>query len=242
MMMSSVFLRKETKYILNSKSYETLLFIMRAHMKRDKYGRQTVNNVYFDNDSYELISRSIEKPVYKEKVRMRVYGRPDETSPAFFEIKKKYDGVVFKRRISTDVGAMQRYIDEGRPIDDSQIFREIDYVYRIKKLSPKVVLAYEREAYYCSYDENLRITFDTGIRFRTDFLDITKKAPMTFLTGGAVVLMEIKCLLGYPRWLIDFLTRNGIYKTSFSKYGKVYTDAILCDSEAKLKEKILCSV
>ena len=240
--MSGVFLRKEIKFFLDSEKYKTLLFIMRNNMEPDKYGKQTIRNVYFDNDNFELISRSIEKPLYKEKVRVRAYGALSDDMPAYFELKKKYDGVVYKRRILTGLRKIERYVNDGVPIEESQIFREIDYLCRLKELRPKIFIAYEREAFYGVSDADFRITFDTGIRFRTNSLSVASDAPATTLKSGDFVLMETKCLLAYPRWLIDFLCDNKIYKTSFSKYGTVYTDYILpALAKDNHKEKEVCS-
>lgn len=240
--MSGVFLRKETKYMLTLKQYNDLISVMEGKMTLDKYGKQTMNNVYFDNDCFELISRSVEKPVYKEKVRLRVYGKPEPDSPAYLELKKKYKGVVYKRRISAPLYSFTDYIEKGIPPCDSQIFREIDYVYRVKNLAPKVYLAYEREAFYGNEDAGFRITFDTGIRYRTGDTSILSPAAAEKLIDDDSVLMETKCLLAYPRWLIDFLCDNNIYKTSFSKYGRVYTDRIIGSVNIEEKEeKIICS-
>lgn len=237
--MSGVFLRKETKYILSLNQYNSLLSVMKDEMTLDKYGKQTMNNIYFDNDCYELISRSVEKPVYKEKVRLRVYGKPQPDSHAYLELKKKYKGVVYKRRINAPLFVLEKYIENGTPPENSQIFREIDYVYRVKNLEPKVYLAYEREAYYGNADNNFRITFDTGIRYRTGDVSLYSNALSEKIIGDDTVLMETKCLIAYPRWLIDFLCENKIYKTSFSKYGRVYTDRILAGVTEKKDKEII---
>lgn len=235
-MRNDVFLRKETKYIISLSQYHCLKALMSRYMKIDKYGKQTINNVYLDNDNFEIISRSVEKPIYKEKVRMRVYGCPQENSVAYLELKKKYKGVVFKRRIQGELADMENYFYNGVPPLDSQIFREIDYVVQRKDLRPMVRLLYEREAYYGIDDPDFRITFDTGVRFCRHDCSLTQDLPMTKIIGDDVVLMETKCHLVYPRWLINFLDENGIRKTSFSKYGKAYTDFILANGTLCKKE------
>ena len=47
-------------------------------MSVDSYGKHTIGNVYYDTDTYELITRPVEKPKYKEKFRIRSYGIPRE--------------------------------------------------------------------------------------------------------------------------------------------------------------------
>ena len=233
--MQSVFKRKEIKYILTRPQYESLVKLLEGKMTVDKYGLQTVNNIYFDNDSFELIRRSIEKPPYKEKMRMRVYGTPTEDSPAFFELKKKYKGIVYKRRISVPLKEVENYYQNGVPVEDSQIFREIDYVYKVKELKPKLYLAYDRVAYFGNDDKNFRMTFDFGIRYRWHDVDIKNQGDTEFLLDEDLILMEVKCQLVYPRWFIDFLNENKLGKASFSKYGRIYLKKL-----SKDREKIKC--
>ena len=91
--------RYEIKYLLGAREKEAVLQAMSPYMELDEYGRTTIRNVYFDTDSFRLIRRSLEKPAYKEKLRIRSYqpARPDD--PVFVELKKKYQSVVYKRRV-----------------------------------------------------------------------------------------------------------------------------------------------
>ena len=234
--MQSVFKRKEIKYILTKAQYQSLLVELEGRMSVDKYGLQTVNNIYFDNDSFELIRRSIEKPRYKEKMRMRVYGTPTPDSPAFFELKKKYKGIVYKRRIRAPLSDVESYYKNGIFVESSQIFREIDYVYKVKDLKPKLYLAYYRVAYYGNDDKNFRMTFDFGIRYRWHDVDIKNQGDTEYLTDEDTIVMEVKCQLVYPRWFIDFLNKNKLGKASFSKFGRIYLKTLTTD-----KEKLKCS-
>ena len=75
MAFQTVFKRYELKYMLTPLQKEKILEAMSPYMKLDKYGRTTIRNIYFDTDSYRLIRRSIEKPAYKEKIRIRSYSQ-----------------------------------------------------------------------------------------------------------------------------------------------------------------------
>ncbi len=94
----NVFRRYENKYLLNDRQLEALKNSLSKYMAQDAHGSYTICNIYFDTDDFLLARRSLEKPKYKEKLRLRSYGVPKGSDQVFAEIKKKYDGVVYKRR------------------------------------------------------------------------------------------------------------------------------------------------
>lgn len=199
------------------------------YMALDKYGRTTIRNVYFDTNDYRLIRRSIEKPAYKEKLRIRSYSQVNEDSRVFVELKKKYDHVVYKRRIAmSENQAMQWLCGRSYCPVDTQISREIDYfASHYGKLTPRVFLSYEREAYYERDGGDFRITFDDNILSRqTDLSLRSEVGGMTVLPEGRV-LMELKCSGAIPLWMVRVLSGERIYRTSFSKYGRAYAEYIL---------------
>lgn len=161
--------------------------------------------------------------MYKEKLRLRSYGIPQDNDKVYLEIKKKWKGVVYKRRVSMTLEESNRYINHGiKPTTDCQILREIDYFISFYKPNPKVYLAYDRMALYCMEDPNIRITFDKNIRSRNTNLDLANGDYGNYLLEKDNYLMEIKVPGAYPLWLADILSKLEIYPKSFSKYGKVY--------------------
>ncbi|MBQ8381165.1 MAG: polyphosphate polymerase domain-containing protein [Clostridia bacterium] len=224
----TVFKRRELKYIITREEKERILRGIEQYMKPDRYGRTTVRNVYFDTDNYRLIRRSIEKPIYKEKLRIRSYCRASDDSVVFVELKRKYDGVVYKRRMATDNAHAMKWCSGGEFISsDDQIEREIDYFIRFYQgLRPTVFLSYDREAYHGIYDEGFRLTFDENILARTNELSLTQPPYGEPLLNAAEVLMELKCAGGIPLFMVDILSSEKIYKTSFSKYGAAYRKLI----------------
>ena len=229
MSFQTVFKRYEVKYTLTLEQKEKILEAMQEHMSIDKYGRSSIHNVYFDTDSYRLIRRSIDKPTYKEKLRIRSYGQATDSSTVFIELKKKYDGIVYKRRLDLPCDSAFDWIaNKGpRPID-TQIAREIEYFLKYYgTLKPKAFLSYEREAYYEKNGGSFRVTFDDNILFRTTDLSLTSKAYGESLLEDNKVLMELKCSGGIPLWMVRALSKEKIYKTSFSKYGTGYKRFIL---------------
>lgn len=224
----SVFKRYELKYMMTLEQKQCILNAMRPYMELDEYGRTTVRNIYFDTDNYRLIRRSIEKPEYKEKLRIRSYSLATDKSTVFVELKKKYRGIVYKRRISLPEADAMAWTERHRPCPkNTQISREIDrFIDFYGKLRPSVFLSYSREAYYERDGGDLRITFDDDILCRQTELSLKKEAYGAELIGEGMVLMEVKCSGGIPLWLVRTLSEQRIYKTSFSKYGTAYQTLI----------------
>lgn len=221
----TVFRRYEKKYRITSEQKRQLLAAISDKINPDAYGESTVCNIYFDTPDYRLIRMSLEKPVYKEKLRIRAYGTPNEHSNSFIELKKKYKGVVYKRRVDMTYNDAVTYIctREHPPGANEQILREIDYFLEYyPSVAPAVSLFYDRTAFYGKEDAELRLTFDTNIRFRAEDFDLTKGDHGEMILDSSEFIMEIKCIGAMPLWLTHELDRIGIFPASFSKYGEAY--------------------
>ncbi|MBR0430514.1 MAG: polyphosphate polymerase domain-containing protein [Lachnospiraceae bacterium] len=230
----TVFKRIETKYLLNDIQYQALLERIRHKARVDEYGESTILNIYFDTPDYRLIRTSLEKPKYKEKLRLRSYGVPTEDSKAFIEIKKKYDGVVYKRRMTASYQESLDYLCFGKNIHKkSQISKEVDYFLDYYQgIRPAMAISYDRIAMIGTEDPELRITFDTNIRWRTDHLDLRygNKGENILLPGQH--LMEIKIAGAMDLELAAILSKLHIYPTSFSKYGRGYQ--LMCKEQENI--------
>ena len=224
----TVFKRYELKYMLTLEQKERVLAAMTPYMKLDKYGRTTIRNLYFDTDTYLLIRRSIEKTTYKEKLRIRSYNKADADSAVFVELKKKFKHVVYKRRIPLPEAEAMKWLSGEKHIDKhTQISNEIDYFMDYYgTLHPTVFLSYERDAFYTNDGSDFRVTFDDNILCRGEDLSLQSDAYGTPILPEGKVLMEIKCSGGIPLWMTEVLSREKIYKTSFSKYGTAYRTLI----------------
>lgn len=221
----TVFKRYEKKYNITSEQYESLMQAIDKNIVPDKYGKSVISNIYFDTPDFRLIRASIEKPVYKEKLRLRSYGIPTADSTVFVELKKKYKGIVYKRRVSMTYMEAILYLIKGKRPEgkDEQKLDEIDYCLSYyRKLRPAVSIFYDRTAYYAKDNHNVRITFDTNVRFRTKNVDLSKGDSGYVLLDNSRYIMEIKCEGAMPLWLTNQLDRLQIYPTSYSKYGEIY--------------------
>ncbi len=224
----SIFKRYELKYVITTAQKEKLLQVLSPYIIPDKYGRTTIRNLYFDTDNYRLIRRSLDKPTYKEKLRLRCYEKADPDSAVFVEIKKKYRSVVYKRRIALKEKDAMEWLGGCRYKENpSQVTKEIDYFMEFYgNLHPTIFLSYEREAYYSNAEADFRVTFDENILCRQTDLSLCSEAYGTPILPQGTVIMEIKCSGGVPLWMTEVLTKEKIYKTSFSKYGTAYKDLI----------------
>ena len=211
------FKRYELKYLLNRQEKEKVLDRMAPYMKLDKYGRTTIRNLYFDTDSFRLIRRSMEKPVYKEKLRIRSYRQVGPMDEVFVELKKKYQSVVYKRRLVLPEAEVMKSFQEGKPLPvKSQIGDEIEYFRNYYgTLHPVVFLSYEREAYYAFDGSDFRITFDENILYRHQNLSLESKVYGIPLLDKGQTLMEIKTSGGIPLWMSRRLQKIVFLKPLF---------------------------
>lgn len=224
MSIQTVFERTEIKYIITLSQRTRLLEMISKHIKEDEYGESTVCSLYFDTDDFRLIRTSMDKPIYKEKLRLRSYSTPKANSNVFLELKKKYDGVVYKRRRTLKYADAVNYLDNGVMPDNSQIMKEIDRTINFYQgLKPKMFIGYDRTAFYSKTDHNLRITFDKNVRFRTDELSLSAGSYGERILPRNLCIMEIKALNTMPLWLVEALGQLKIFPGSFSKYGTAYT-------------------
>lgn len=233
----AVFKRYELKYLLTQEQKAKVMEAMEPYMALDKYGRTTIRNIYFDTDNYRLIRHSIEKPAYKEKLRLRSYSKADPYSPVYVELKKKYDSIVYKRRLAlAEKEAMEWVSGEMPCLREEQIVDEIDYFLDYYgTLHPVVFLSYEREAFYEKDGGDFRVTFDDHILCRQEELSLEADIWGTSLLPEGKVLMEIKCSGGLPLWMAHVLSQEHIYKTSFSKYGAAYETMIYPNKKGHLQ-------
>lgn len=234
-----IFKRIEKKYIISAGEKEKLVSLISEHLIPDKHGKSTISSLYLDTPDFLLIRKSIEAKTYKEKLRLRCYGTPNEQSKVFLEIKKKFKGVVYKRRIALTLRQAKEYLEKGKKPEESQIMSEIDYAMHFyKRPKPKALVSYEREAYFVKNLPNLRITFDNNVRFRTEDLFLENGSRGISILPDDKFIMEIKTDGAMPLWLSEALDLCSILPSSFSKYGTAYQKHIFTNkSNNTLGEK-----
>ncbi len=233
-----VFNRREIKYLISQAQFEKMFQEAKKHMNSDRFNLDdrtySIHNVYFDTDNDFFIRTSLEKPVYKHKIRLRSYGKVADNGSVFLEIKKKYKGIVNKRRASVYLNSVTEYVEKGiTPADKNlnrQVFNEIDYIFKTYPgLRPKVFISYDRFAFFEKGNKDFRLTFDTNIRTRRKDLRLDIDSYGNLLLDEGCWIMEAKAFNAFPLWFAKCLSENNIYSTSFSKYGKEYLKMIGTD-------------
>lgn len=233
---TETFKRWEKKYILDSVQYKYLIRRLEEYTVPDKYGKSAICSIYFDTPDKRLIRASLEKPVYKEKLRLRSYGVPNRNTDVFLEIKKKFKGIVYKRRECMKYFQAENYLYKGenKPLE-SQIMNEIDYFKHFyPDLEASMYISYDRTALYSKEDESLRITIDNRILWRDADLQLIKGVYGRPVLKPGEYLMEIKIPLSMPLWLSQILDEAEIFPISFSKYGTAYLQSIDNKKEGKV--------
>ena len=224
----SIFERVESKYVLNRTQYDQLMDRIINRLQEDLFPHSNISSIYFDTDDYRLARAALDKPAYREKLRLRSYGMKDDSSEVFMELKKKYLGVIYKRRRAMSYHDSMNYILFGKKPDNTQIINEIDYMMKkYPDLKPRVLISYQRDSYVFVDDNNIRITFDYNVRYSLDNVTLKNNRAEKQLTGEDTVIMEIKSLNAMPLWLTEILDEMKIFPGNYSKYGQIYTDIIM---------------
>ncbi len=224
----SVMQRYEIKYLLKKEQVEFLVDNLKNYMEVDQYGMTSIASLYYDTPNHRLIRESIDGDNFKEKIRLRSYGLNKPGKPVFLELKRKADGIVYKRRVETSIDDVDKFINyENDNLTDGQISKEIEYFRNYyKSLIPSCLIIYDRVAYF-ERNGDLRLTIDFNPRFRLDNLNLNTSMDGVSLLNDGEAILEIKVQEAIPLWLSSILDRGKIYKGSFSKYGEAYKKAII---------------
>ena len=217
-----IFKRYEKKYLLNDTQYKQLSQVLNRYMQADDFPESEIHNIYYDTADFRMIRASLGKPIYKEKLRLRSYHIPSGEDKVFLELKKKFDGVVYKRRLVLPYQKTEKLLSRKKCGDDSQIGREIQWVLDFYQPEPKMYIGYHRIALKDKDDSGLRITLDNNLRARGCDLSLALGGHGLLLMERGQKLMEIKTLGAMPLWLAKALNHLEIMPTTYSKYGVAY--------------------
>lgn len=230
-----IFQRYELKYPMRKSTRDKILRGMEPYMVPDRFSHSSIRNIYYDTLNYRLIRESLDKPVYKEKLRIRSYGRAAWEDDVFLELKKKYASVVYKRRLEMPQSQALEAMLGKFPLPQTQIGREIGAALQFyQELIPRVFLSYERDAYR-ALDSDFRLTFDESIRYRQEELTLDSDTWGNPLLDSDTVLMELKVSHSVPLWMASLLSQYHIPKTSFSKYGAAYEQILFGKEKGALQ-------
>ena len=206
------FKRYEKKFLINTEQYEAIIAEVKKYFEPDKYGETKICNLYYDTPDFLTIRRSVDKPIFKEKLRLRTYGVPNDDTTAFCEVKRKFKSIVYKRRVHLPYTQAVDYLAQGYEGEDTQISREIKYLLKFYgKMEPKFYISYDRCAYFYKETSDIRITFDKNITWRKNDLDLRLGAG-AFVCGEETALMNsIEGRRGEPRPRPPFPAVKGLF-------------------------------
>ena len=240
------FERKEIKYLLTPMQYIQFRALAEGHMVPAEYPEGDVCSVYYDTPDDTLINRSIAGGKYKEKLRVRSYGASNPESPVFVEIKKKFKGITYKRRVNCTLAAAKAFLQgmdyeqavqqwplasaEAQAASTStqslQIAGEIAWMRdHYEGLAPKMEVRTHRLSFVDSENPELRITFDANVAWQK----ADETAAHSMFPHGERIL-EVKCGNAFPMWLVAALNECGARPQSVSKYGRAY-QASMADAQ-----------
>ena len=219
----NVMMRYELKYLMDRGQTAFLVRQLKGHMESDRYGKTTIASLYYDTPDRRLIRASMDKPDFKEKMRLRSYGPATEHSPVFLELKRKASGIVYKRRVRSTIPEVRAFFDgENELFADRQISRELNWFRdSYEPLEPACLILYDRAAYF-EPDGDLRLTIDFSPRYRMEDLRLTGNMEGNPLLAEGDAILEVKVQAAMPLWLSAILDEGQICQSSFSKYGEAY--------------------
>lgn len=232
--MENIFKRYELKYLLNEDTFNQLLDGLEKFMELDQYGLHSISSIYYDTTDFQLIRNSINHKGYKEKLRLRSYGIPTKESCVAVELKKKFEKIVYKRRLFLPLFQAEQYLKDVadreafmpdfclNTYQERQILKEIKWFTALNKPVPQVMIAYDRLAYFGKKDMQLRITFDQHIRWRNTDLHLNNGHDGQPLIDKSYILMEVKIPQAMPLWMTSLFTNLGLKQSPFSKYAYCY--------------------
>ena len=229
----SKFERREFKYFVPNKLLGDLRMRFLQYMEHDPYcaGREhnqyCVRSVYLDTDNLLFYHEKIEGLKIRKKLRVRVYNDIEAKSPAFLEIKRKFENTVFKERVKISLpetvtlmnGANLQILDEDTSFSEAATLGKFLYLKKRLNLRTKVLVTYEREALMGLDDPNLRVTFDINPRsFPNPRLeDIYREDDLICFSKHAFIL-EVKFNGRMPVWIRNIIRDYRLHLQAISKY------------------------
>ena len=219
------FNRFELKYLLPHKQAREFVRAISGHVHTDDNaqhdGFYKVASLYYDSPGLLCYWEKLDGEKYRRKVRVRTYGV--EPKDAFVEIKQRYNLSVQKRRCRLPIDVAQdtmadivrgTYRGGADPVSDEVFLLTQRYRYE-----PKLIISYNRMAFFDDYKSDLRITLDRNIRARSLSLDLTKdRLRGHHAIPPTIVLLEVKFNEVMPRWLCTTLNAFDAQIQRVSKY------------------------
>jgi len=225
-------MKYEFKYIVHKSKMDKLRQLILPFTKLDsnineQEGNQyTVRSIYYDSPRFDFFFEKIEGVKNRKKIRVRGYGNTNENQNLFFEIKRKLNIPIVKDRMEMDYETAITTLNNGFYKDDGQhpgLGKDIQpFMFHLlhKRLSPVVLVIYDREAFFDRFDDSIRLTIDKNLRslsypYPEDIFSMNK----TSISLKDHFIFEVKFKKHFPLWLKSIQASLGLVKQAASKYA-----------------------
>ena len=209
------FERYEKKYIISKTQASEMIAFLKLHMALDRHHNPEhivpykIHSYYLDDHEAHIIKKSIEKPSYKEKYRLRWY---NDLTKLFLEVKIKHLKRSHKKRF--EITQKELELQDYRTLIKTSYHYGYLNALTHASIEKYCLIDYERIA-FDDTDKGIRVTFDFNVSYTFDNASYP-------LHDEDFVILEIKYRDAFPIFLSSYLSEHKIYSRSLSKIGRSY--------------------
>lgn len=224
--------RFELKYKISDAKAQQIRFFVQNYLPCDSFGitqpdlSYQVNSLYLDSDELKTFQDTINGDRNRFKLRIRYYNYSD--SPVYFEIKRRHNTVIRKKRAKVHRWAVKELLAGQFPImnhlvDDSaeqrEALEEFSYLQNLLIAKPTMHVSYRREAYEPAENNSVRVTFDRKVRSsEVKGGNLLLDRSGDFKVFGDDVILELKFTDRFPNWLQELTQLFHLRQESAAKY------------------------
>jgi hypothetical protein len=243
--------RYELKYLISEAQAAEVRRCCLDHLPPDPHSsyeagyEYPILSTYLDNPVRELLRHTLGRRMNRYKLRVRAYRRCDEPMaglPAYFEIKRKINGVVHKTRARLELEVAESLLwnqnvlyNGAGDIDTQMNVNEFQQLRSQVRANPVVGVFYRREAYEGVSAERVRVTLDRELQYGLLAPPGNGQQDLWWPADAGGVILEIKFTNTYPFWVADMLRRVEVFRRGVCKYVICSRAAGVCDSSISLR-------
>lgn len=226
--------RFELKYVVDPSSAREIRDYVRSYLAPDSHSEKgtdlsyAVHSVYLDTPDFQLCKATIEGRKNRYKLRVRYYDQSPDT-PVFFEIKRRINDVILKRRAAVQrqwvdpllKGVWPEPLHLYNAADPRALsaLREFCQLREGLFANGQVIVSYMREAWVSPDSDDVRLTFDRGVAgvpWNGELSDSGLVQGVRPQIGG--VVLELKFTDRFPAWMATLVRIFNLQRRSVAKY------------------------
>lgn len=226
--------RFELKYRVDAQVALRMREFVRGYLVPDEFSEgkpdfsYTNHSIYLDSDDLQLYWDVLNSNKNRFKLRFRYYDDNPE-SPVFFEIKRRMNDAILKKRCAVRRGAVAQLL-AGQLPEAEHLFspspksfdavQEFCHLKESIQASPKTHVTYRREAWMSPVDNSVRVSFDRDVCSVPHFTPETVAHMENFVMPFAPdVILELKFTGRFPNWLREMVELFGVMQRGAAKYA-----------------------